>query len=188
MPESDRLGAALTGGVASPASVCLMSHLDRTEHSGRATIDTFFFDFGSEDADVVELIDLVASRVGARHDHIPALTPCVPRRAGHVIRLYDGPPLESVVLPRWGKKRTARAAGVDLLLSGLGGDELFMGTLHFLGPSSIAGSVSTSWTAAPPSGLLGGSRSLLRRFPPLPYSFRGCANAWDDGFVPALSS
>jgi asparagine synthase (glutamine-hydrolysing) len=132
LPEGDRLGAALTGGYDSSSIVCLMGHLDRTERGGRATIDTFSFDFGTDEADEVELIDLVARKVGARHHHVESLTPGLLDDLDTLIRANDGPVLESVMLLLWKKKRVAAAAGIDVLLSGLAGDELFMGTLDFL--------------------------------------------------------
>jgi asparagine synthase (glutamine-hydrolysing) len=132
LPDGDRLGAALTGGFDSSSIVCIMRHLDRVERGDRASLDTFSFDFGSDDADEVALIDRVAGRVGARHHHIDALRADLLRDLDDVIRAGDGPVLEPVVLLLWRKKQAAREQGIEVLLSGLGGDEVFMGTPHFL--------------------------------------------------------
>ncbi len=131
MPEGDRLGAALSGGFDSSSIVCLMDHINRTERTKQASLDTFSFNFDSDDADEIELIDLVADRVGAKHHHTDALPPSFFDDMDAFIHIHDGPLLESSVLCLWGKKSAASKAGINVLLSGLGGDEIFMGTLHY---------------------------------------------------------
>ena len=132
MPDTPRIGAALTGGFDSSSIVCVMRYLDQQERSGHTALETFSFDFGTPDADEVELIDLVARRVGANHHHIKALTPHFFSDLDYLIQLNDGPILESSIVLLWKKKQAADAAGVNVFLSGLGGDEVFMGTLHYL--------------------------------------------------------
>jgi len=132
MPAGDRLGAALTGGLDSSSIVGMLRQLDTSERAGRATIDTFSFDFGTGDADELDLIDLVARRTGARHHHLTALASDLLTDLDDAIRASDGPTLEAVVLLLWRKKRLASCQGIQVLLSGLGGDEVFMGTRHYL--------------------------------------------------------
>lgn len=137
LPDSPRVGADLSGGFDSSSIVCLTDHLYRSERGGPAVLDTFSFEFGTDDADEVPLIKLVAGKVGARHHHLQPLDGTFLDDLGRAIRAHDGPLLESSILLLWDKKKRAHEAGVEVLLSGLGGDEVFMGTLHYL--SDLAG-------------------------------------------------
>ncbi len=132
LPQGNHIGADLSGGFDSSSIVCLIDHLDKTERGGRAVLDTFSFEFDTDDADEVELIDIVASRVGARHHHLKPMNSSFLDNLPAAIRAHDGPLLESSILLLWGKTQRARAEGLDVLLSGLGGDEVFMGTLYYL--------------------------------------------------------
>ena len=132
MPATSKLGAALSGGFDSSSIVCVLDHLRKTELSQETSLDTFSFNFGSDDADEIELIDLVSNRTNSNHHHINALTPTFFDDLDKLIYIHDGPLLESSILCLYTKKRTVRNAGIDVILSGLGGDEVFMGTLHYL--------------------------------------------------------
>jgi len=132
LPQGNHVGADLSGGFDSSSIVCLIDYLDKLERGGGTVLDTFSFEFETDDADEVELIDIVASRVGARHHHLKPLNSGFLDSLPAAIRAHDGPLLESSILLLWGKTQHARAAGLDVLLSGLGGDEVFMGTLHYL--------------------------------------------------------
>lgn len=135
----DRLGAALSGGFDSSSVVCAVDMLARTEGRVASPIDTFSFDFGSSDADEIELIRLVSNRVRSRHHHIDALDPGLLDDVAAATEANDGPILESAILLLWNKKRRASEVGIDVLLSGLGGDELFMGRLNFMADLLRAG-------------------------------------------------
>ena len=127
-----RIGAALTGGYDSSSIVCLIHHLNRHRPAAERAIDTFSWDFGSADADELDLIEAVALTVGARHHHIAAVTPTLFEELDGLIAANDGPVLESGMLLLWKKKRAVCEAGVGVQLSGCGGDELFLGTMHYL--------------------------------------------------------
>ena len=147
LPDSPRVGAALSGGFDSSSIVCLIDHLYRRERGARAVLDTFSFEFGSDDADEVPLIKLVAGRVGARHHHLRPLNDNFLDDLDRVIHAHDGPLLESSILLLWDKKKRAHEAGVEVLLSGLGGDEVFMGTLHYLSDLVRGGHCLDLWRA-----------------------------------------
>ena len=66
------------------------------------------------------------------HHHLRPLNSTFLDALDDAIGAHDGPLLESSILLLWDKKKHAREVGVDVLLSGLGGDEVFMGTQHYL--------------------------------------------------------
>lgn len=131
IPKDGRVGAASSGGFDSSSVVGIASHVLR-ERGSSAELHTFSFDFGSDAADEPHLIDAVARFNGATHHHMPVLTPTFLSETDELIRANDGPTLEDSVLLLWKKKRRAREEGVSVLLSGLGGDELFMGRLNYM--------------------------------------------------------
>lgn len=147
LPDGSRVGADLSGGFDSSSIVCLIDHLYRNERGATAQLDTFSFEFGSDDADEVPLIKIVAAKVGAHHHHLRPLDEGFLDDLGNAIRAHDGPLLESSILLLWDKNKQARAAGVDVLLSGLGGDEVFMGTLHYLSDLFRSGNWLSLWRA-----------------------------------------
>ncbi len=131
IPEGDRVGAASSGGFDSSAVVCILSHLLR-ENGSKTKVHTFSFDFGSDAADEPHLVDAVARHTGATHHPMRVLTPDFLDETDELIAANDGPTLEDSVLLLWKKKKNAREHGVDVILSGLGGDELFMGRMNYL--------------------------------------------------------
>lgn len=130
--ENLNTGAALSGGFDSSSIVCMLSHCRAEGAENSEPFHTFSFDFHSEDADELELIKAVSSSAGTTHHHITALTPALLHDLDKLIEVHDGPVVESSPLLLWAKKRRAQQEGVKVLLSGLGGDEVFMGTLHYL--------------------------------------------------------
>lgn len=131
IPDGDRVGAASSGGFDSSSVVCILSHVLRRSGS-QAALHTFSFDFGSEAADEPHLVDAVTRFTGAVHHPLQVLTPDFLDETDDLIAANDGPTLEDSVLLLWKKKRNAREHGVDVLLSGLGGDELFMGRQNYM--------------------------------------------------------
>lgn len=125
-------GAALSGGFDSSSIVCMLSRHRQDSGTDDQPLHTFSFNFGSDDADEIDIIDAVAAATHATHHHIDGLTPALLHDLDDLMRVHDGPVIESSVLLLWAKKREAQANGVRVLLSGLGGDEVFMGTLHYL--------------------------------------------------------
>lgn len=170
IPEGDRVGAASSGGFDSSAVVCILSHLLR-EAGSKTTVDTFSFDFGSDAADEPHLVDVVTRFAGAVHHPLQVLTPNFLDETDDLIVANDGPTLEDSVLLLWKKKRNVRARGVDVLLSGLGGDELFMGRRNYLADllrqfrwRELCGEVRSVYPVNPNTGLRTSLRKLLRAY------------------------
>lgn len=131
LPDSKRVAAALSGGFDSSSVVCVLDHLNRKERGGSMSLDTFSFTFDDDEADERELIDVVAAQAGAVHHHVHVLRPDLFDDVDELIRRNDGPTLENGILLLWNKKKAVRQRGLDVLYSGLGGDELFMGDLTY---------------------------------------------------------
>lgn len=129
MPESGPLAAALSGGFDSSSIVSMMRHLDGSANRPFTTVS---FNFGSEDADEDELIDAVSREKNTDHHRVNVLEKPFLTETEDVIRYNGGPILESGVLLLWKKKAKLAELGHHASLSGLGGDELFMGRMNFL--------------------------------------------------------
>lgn len=143
LPDHDRFGAALSGGFDSSSMVCMADELNRTERGGTATLDTFSYNFGSIDADELDLIERVADKTGARHHGIEVCRPDFFADLDAMLAVNDGPVLESGVLLLWKKKKEVQRQGLDSLLSGLGGDELFMGRNNYFADLLVHGHLGT---------------------------------------------
>ncbi len=129
MPTGDRMAAALSGGFDSSSVVSMMRHLDEPAHRPFTTIS---FNFGSDAADEDDLIDAVSRMHDTDHHRVNVLESDFLAETDDVILSNGGPILESGVLLLWKKKARLAALGHDVSLSGLGGDELFMGRMNFL--------------------------------------------------------
>jgi asparagine synthase (glutamine-hydrolysing) len=183
IPEGDRVGAASSGGFDSSSVVCIVSRLLR-ERGARADLHTFSFDFGSEAADEPHLVDAVTRFAGAVHHPLRVLTADFLDETDELVAANDGPTLEDSVLLLWKKKRNARACGVDVLLSGLGGDELFMGRLNYMADllrslhwKELYGEVRSIYPVNPNTGLRTSLRKLLRAYAIAPLEPRWIKNA-----------
>ncbi len=145
LPASNKFGAALSGGFDSSSVVSMMGEINRNERDGKASIDTFSFEFGSDDADEPEMIDTVASSVGVCHHSANVLTPDFFDDMEEMLRINDGPVIESATLLLLKKKRKVHEVGIDVFLSGLGGDELFMGRLNYFSDLLRSGRWRSLW-------------------------------------------
>jgi asparagine synthase (glutamine-hydrolysing) len=143
LPDGNRIGAALSGGFDSSSIVCMIDKLNRSERSGSASLDTFSYNFGTQEADEVDLINLVADSVGACHHSVDVLTDDFLADLDDVMCANDGPVVEAAVLLLWKKKRLVRLHGIDILLSGLGGDEVFMGRVNYFADLARSGHLLT---------------------------------------------
>ncbi len=126
LPAEPPFACALSGGLDSSSVTGLCRRV--LEERGRDDpLLTFAFEFNDPEADEPELIRAVAERAGARHVSAYVDTEnvfdCLPR----LIRAADEPTRDMGLMLLWRKKELAARAGVSVLLSGLGGDELFQG-------------------------------------------------------------
>ncbi len=120
-----RIGAFLSGGTDSSTVVGLIGQV-----TGKP-VDSFSIGFDAGGYDEMSYARLAARHFNARH-HEHYLTPdelvrAIPRVAGH----YDQPFGNSSALPAYYCAHLARENGVDKLLAGDGGDELFGGNTRY---------------------------------------------------------
>lgn len=122
------LGAFLSGGVDSSGIVATMRHL------GVDRINTYAIGFGAEDAYHSELSKAasVAGLFGTNHHEIlvePDAADLMPR----LIQFLDEPMTDTSFIVTYLVSQLARES-VTVILSGVGGDELFGGYRRYLGP------------------------------------------------------
>ena len=120
-----RIGAFLSGGTDSSTVVGLIGQV-----TGKP-VDSFSIGFDAGGYDEMSYARLAARHFNSRH-HEHYLTPdelvrAIPRVAGH----YDQPFGNSSALPAYYCAHLAREHGVDKLLAGDGGDELFGGNTRY---------------------------------------------------------
>lgn len=124
--EPARTGAFLSGGLDSSTVVSLLA-----EKHGRGT-RAFTIGFKEQAFDETPYAALAAKHVGAAHD-IYYLDPdpmvdAIPRLS----QAYDEPFANSSVVPAYYCAVRAKETGIDVLLAGDGGDELFAGNARYL--------------------------------------------------------
>jgi asparagine synthase (glutamine-hydrolysing) len=122
------LGAFLSGGLDSGSIVALMSEITRDQ------VSTYSIGFTGRDAFHNELDDarFVAEKFGTRHHEIlvrPDATTLIPQLVHHL----DQPLADSSFVVTYLVAQLARET-VKVILSGVGGDELFGGYRRYLGP------------------------------------------------------
>lgn len=130
-PPTGPYGCALSGGFDSSSIAALY----RAVLSGRGVgdpLETFSFMLRDDDSDEREIIDAVARQVGANHHHVYVDRSDAFAPMGAMTRALDAPIADMGVMLLWRKKEQAALRGVPTVLSGLGGDELFMGRMLFL--------------------------------------------------------
>ncbi len=121
-----RVGAFLSGGLDSSSVVGLLAGAG----AGQARSFTITFDDGAFDES--EFARVAARHFGTEH-HEYRLTPddvCDTIEA--ITAIYDEPFGNSSAVPTYHCARVAREAGVELMLAGDGGDELFAGNSRYL--------------------------------------------------------
>ncbi len=119
------VGAFLSGGMDSSAIVALMSK------SSSEPVRTFSIGFADRRYSELDKAKLVAQRYGTQHQELvlePASVDLVPKLAAH----FDEPFGDSSALPTYHVSKLAREH-VKVVLSGDGGDELFLGYTLFRG-------------------------------------------------------
>jgi asparagine synthase (glutamine-hydrolysing) len=124
------LGLFLSGGLDSSSVVALASEVSDT------TIDTFTVTFGESQYSEAEPARDVARRYGTRHHEIPLSAGDLLNALPDVFSAMDQPSLDG--LNTYVVSRAVRAHGIKVVLSGLGGDELFAGYPSFRRASALA--------------------------------------------------
>ncbi|MEM6579657.1 MAG: asparagine synthase-related protein [Pseudomonadota bacterium] len=119
------VGAFLSGGIDSSTISGLLSRLD----AGSAR--TYSIGFDADGYDEMEYARIVARHFGAEH-HEYYVTPddvasAIPRLAAH----FDQPFANASAVPTFYCAQMAKSDGVDRLLAGDGGDELFGGNYRY---------------------------------------------------------
>jgi asparagine synthase (glutamine-hydrolysing) len=126
-----RVGTALSGGLDSSAIVGMIDHLLRTEHASAAsvgarqqTFTAFFEDRGFDERPYAEA---VVTKTGAEAHWVSfrddELVDVLPR----VVEAQGEPFGSTSIAAQWYVMRSARLAGVTVMLDGQGGDEVLAG-------------------------------------------------------------
>jgi asparagine synthase (glutamine-hydrolysing) len=116
------LGAFLSGGIDSAAIVAL------TSRELRQPLTTVTLTFDETDASEADYARLVARRYGTDHREVRLNASAVFDELPRVFATMDQPTVDGLNI--WCVSRAAREAGLRVVLSGLGGDEVFWGYRH----------------------------------------------------------
>ena len=115
-------GMFLSGGIDSSAVLAMMARLNPRP------VEAFTAGFsGTKARDERELARQVAKSFGATHIEIDFNEADFWRILPEIARAMDDPAADYAILPTWKLAATAHAAGLKVILSGEGGDELFGG-------------------------------------------------------------
>jgi asparagine synthase (glutamine-hydrolysing) len=158
----DRVGAFLSGGLDSSTVVGMLA--------GAGPAKTFTITFDDGQFDESKYARIAARHFGTEH-HEYRLTPDdVCDTVAAITEIYDEPFGNSSAVPTFHCARIAREAGVEMMLAGDGGDELFAGNSRYLEdrvfwhyrrvPTILRRGLIEPLMAATPSSLGGG---ILRR-------------------------
>lgn len=141
-PVAPPYACALSGGFDSSTVAGLFRQV-LNERGVRMPLETFSFELRDREADEPDLINAVAEAVQANHHHVYLDRDNVFDALPEIVRACGGPTRDMGLLYLWRKKQAAAAAGAGVVLSGLGGDEVFFGRYHFLADLLRAGRL---WT------------------------------------------
>jgi asparagine synthase (glutamine-hydrolysing) len=118
-----RVGAFLSGGLDSSSVVAYLAEL--------GPCDAFSIGFADERYNEIEYARLVARHYGARHHEYFVTPHDLADSLEKVVCHFDEPFGNSSAIPTYFCARLAREAGIDVLLAGDGGDELFAGNERY---------------------------------------------------------
>jgi asparagine synthase (glutamine-hydrolysing) len=119
------VGAFLSGGLDSSSVVGFAAELLPEK------LKTFTIGFPVEGFDEAHYAEIAAERFKTDHRIYYIRPEDVIEALEHSIRIYDEPFANSSVVPTYRCARLAKEAGVDMLLAGDGGDELFAGNERY---------------------------------------------------------
>ena len=124
------LGAFLSGGIDSSAIVSLM----RQTHSG--AVKTFSIVFDVPEFDERRYAAAVAERNGTEHAELELTGAMVKVQLDRALGAFDQPSMDG--LNTWFVSKLVKEAGLTVALSGVGGDEVFIGYGGFVKPLSMS--------------------------------------------------
>ncbi len=113
-------GLFLSGGIDSTAILVMMARL------AERPVKAFTIGFGGE-TDERAAARAAAAAVGAEHVEVSFDEADFWRLLPEVVSCVDDPAADYAILPTWALAHTAREAGIKVILSGEGADELFAG-------------------------------------------------------------
>lgn len=124
------LGAFLSGGIDSSAIVALMRKVNPD-----ADLRTYSIIFDDPKYDEREYARLVAEKNKAIHTELHMTGDLIQRYLGEMLQAYDQPSMDG--MNSWFVSKLVKESGVTVALSGVGGDELFVGYGNFNKPRQI---------------------------------------------------
>jgi asparagine synthase (glutamine-hydrolysing) len=131
IPQSGRVGAFLSGGLDSSTVTGMLAE------ASEGTCDVYSIGFSAEGYDEMEYAQLTARHFGARLHEYYVTPDDVADALPMIASSYDEPFGNSSALPAYFCARLAREDGIDTLLAGDGGDELFAGNERYLKQKSF---------------------------------------------------
>ena len=120
------VGAFLSAGIDSSALLALMREQQASEIQ---SITLGFEGFRGSNNDETVLAERLAARYGSRHTTQWVVDEDVERQLPGIIEAMDQPSVDGI--NTWLVSKAAHEAGLKVVLSGVGGDELFGGYSHF---------------------------------------------------------
>lgn len=132
------VGAALTGEDREGVGAFLSGGLDSTTVVGLANellggnLRSFTIGFPVEQFDETRYAELAARHFKTRHETYYLRPEDVPETLLKSIEVYDEPFGNSSLVPAYHCARLAREAGVEMMLAGDGGDEIFAGNQRYV--------------------------------------------------------
>jgi asparagine synthase (glutamine-hydrolysing) len=124
--DSGKIGAFLSGGLDSSSVVGLAAELLSQR------LKTFTIGFDVEGFDETKYAEITARHFETKHKTYYVAPSDVVDVLGRAARIYDEPFANSSIVPAYCCARLARNAGVEVMLAGDGGDELFAGNKRYL--------------------------------------------------------
>jgi asparagine synthase (glutamine-hydrolysing) len=158
-------GLFLSGGIDSTAVLVMMARL------AERPVKAFTIGFSDGEADERPAARAAAAAVGAEHVEVGFGEADFWRLLPEIVSCVDDPVADYAILPTWMLARTAREAGIKVILSGEGGDELFAGYGRYR-------SILRPWWA-------GGRRPRARGMLDDLGLLRGSIAGWRDGIAAA---
>jgi asparagine synthase (glutamine-hydrolysing) len=124
--DGNRVGAFLSGGLDSSSVVGVAAALLPQK------LKTFTIGFPVEDFDETYYADIAAKHFETQHQTYYLRAEDVVNVLSKAARIYDEPFANSSIVPAYHCARLAHEAGVDMMLAGDGGDELFAGNKRYV--------------------------------------------------------